>query len=165
MIRWNEKTDILFVGDREPSYWQPIGQGFDLGTVASMSLEQARKAVALRMHEATRETIPDIQFPSDTHRAETDRFFKELREEHARIHAKTGGEDPAVKTERLKSERIPTRVPRLSLQEAGDRLAQTVQDAFYGQTTHIMAKTRAAGFEDPRDWVEHALQVYGRAYR
>jgi DNA-binding MurR/RpiR family transcriptional regulator len=49
--------------------------------------------------------------------------------------------------------------------EAADALAEAVRGGIFGCTRDVERRTEAAGFSDPREWVEARLEAYDRARR
>lgn len=150
MVKWDTEADVLRVfqeGASEPTFWAGVAgrEGLEAGSVASLQAGgAARKVVSVRMLRA-RET--PLLTGAEIRRMVplvSQRLLSELGAGHVELLRRQGPVGP-----------------RTAL-EAADRLAEAVRGALFGATRDIRKRVRAAGHEDPREWVEAALEAYDR---
>ena len=154
VVKWDTEADVLRVwpeGVSEPTLWQPLENAgpwtwLELGTVASLQMGgSSRRVVTVRMLGASLlDGVTTTDVEGLTARVDR-RLIEMLRAGHEDLLARPG-----------------TRKPRNVL-EAADQLAEAVQGALFGATRDIQRRVTAAGHEDPREWVETALEAYHRA--
>lgn len=163
-VEWYTETDTLqlFVaGVREPTAWEPINHGIEVGTVGitpsypppnegAAPDGSCRSRITLRMTNASwRQPLlsQEVQALADSNGVRLG-MLTMLLDGHVEFLTGSFREDHGIP---------------LSLPEAADKLAATVRDSMFGDTRTVDRLTAAAGFDDPREWLEAALDTYFRA--
>lgn len=74
------------------------------------------------------------------------------------------GKDVTARDGELLIELVKDDDPKpVGIVEAADALARVVRDSQFGDTRSVLRKTTEAGFDDPHEWLESALDAYREA--
>jgi hypothetical protein len=153
VAKWDSELDVLRIyvdKTPEPTLWAPLPgcSWFEVGFVASFdATESARKVVSLRMHEASKHPEIDDNAARTTFKDVDVTLLNMIRHGHAGVFKCPGVRRPKT------------------FHEAANALAEAVQDGLFGPTRDIERRVRAAGYEDPREWIEDALNDFYRAQK